>query len=93
MSVAPCAPRFVDGERWRYMRAGIRSILSSFHKVTIAPETSSVGALLRTLNVGMLNFAYFRLLRKSLELTICRCLNLTGLALGTQSSPPATNSL
>jgi hypothetical protein len=81
MSVAACAPRFVDEERWRYLPRGIRSVLSSFSKVTITPETSSLGGLLRTLNVAMLNFAYFRLLRKCLEVTLCPCLNLAGLAL------------
>jgi len=82
MSVAACAPRFEDAERWRYLPGGIRSVLSSFSKVTITPETSSIGGLLRTLNVAMLNFAYFRLLRKCLELTLCPCLNLAGLASG-----------
>jgi SAM-dependent methyltransferase len=81
MSVAACAPRFVDGERWRYLPGGIRAVLSPFNKVAIVPETSSIGGLLRTLNVGMHNFAHFRLLRKSFELTICPCLNLMGLAL------------
>jgi hypothetical protein len=71
LSVAACAPRFVDGERWRYMPGGIRSVLSPFEKVVIAPETSSIGGLVRTLNVGVHNFAHFRLLRKSFELTIC----------------------
>ena len=80
MSVAACAPRFVDGERWRYLPGGIRSVLSPFSKVTIVPETSSIGGLVRTLNVGMHNFAHFRLLRKFFELTTCPCLNLIGLA-------------
>jgi SAM-dependent methyltransferase len=39
MSVAACAPRFVDEERWRYLPSGIRSVLSSFSKVTITPES------------------------------------------------------
>jgi len=44
-------------------------------------STKSLGGLPRTLNVAMLNFAHFRLLRKCLELTLCPCLNLAGLAL------------
>jgi hypothetical protein len=62
------------------MPGGIRSVLSPFEKVVIAPETSSIGGLVRTLNVGVHNFAHFRLLRKSFELTICPCLDLIGLA-------------
>src|SRR5579864_496537 len=81
MSVAACAPRFVDGERWRYLTGGIRSVLSSFNQVAIVAETSSIGGLFRTFNVGMHNFAHFRLLRQLLEFTLCPCINLAGLAL------------
>jgi SAM-dependent methyltransferase len=81
MSVVGCAPRFVDEERWRYTPRGIRSILSSFSEVTIVPETSSVGGLLRTLNLGLNTLAHFGGLRAVLKVTLCPMLNMLGVAL------------
>ena len=42
-SVASCAPRFVEEERWRFTRPGLRALLSEFAKVEIIPELYSVG--------------------------------------------------
>ncbi len=81
MSVASVAPRFVDEECWRFTPAGIRATLSLFSRVEIIPETSSLGGLLRTANVGLHTFAHNRLLRKLHEVTVCPCLNLLGMAL------------
>jgi SAM-dependent methyltransferase len=81
MSAAACAPRFVDEEHWRYTPSGIRTLLSPFAKVTIAPETSSVGGLFRTTNLWLHSFAHFPILRRCFELTGCPFLNLTGILL------------
>jgi SAM-dependent methyltransferase len=81
MSVAAVAPRFVDEECWRFTPAGIRATLSLFSRVEIVPETSSLGGLLRTANLGLHTFAHNRLLRRLHEVTVCPCLNLLGMAL------------
>jgi SAM-dependent methyltransferase len=81
MSVASCAPRFVDEERWRFTPGGIRAVLGSFGSVEIVPETYSIGGLLRTVNLGMHTFMHYSLLRKLYGFSICPCLNLVGLAL------------
>ena len=81
MSLVSCAPRFGDDERWRYTPLGIQSILSGFSEVSIVPETSSLGGLVRTLNLGVHTYAHFRFLRRCMELTVCPCQNLVGVAL------------
>lgn len=86
MSVAALAPRFVDEECWRFTPAGIRATLSGlsesrFSKIEIAPETSSLGGLIRTANLGLHTFARYRPLQKLHEFTVCPCLNLLGMAL------------
>src|SRR5438045_1736250 len=53
MSVAAFAPRFVDEECWRFTPGGIRTTLSQFSAVEIAPETSSIGGLLRASNLWL----------------------------------------
>jgi SAM-dependent methyltransferase len=81
MSVAACAPRFVQEECWRYTPRGVRAVLSKFSAVTIMPETSSMGGLFRTANLAIHTLAHFSTLRKLLELSLCPSLNLAGLAL------------
>lgn len=80
MSAVACAPRFVDEEHWRFTSGGIRSLLAPFREVTIVPETSSVGGLIRTLNLGLYTLAPEGRLRKLIEMTACPCLNVAGLA-------------
>lgn len=81
MSVASLAPRFVDEELWRFTRFGIRATLSQYRTVEVMPETSSIGGLFRTANLGLHTFTHYAVLRKLYEVTICPCLNLAGLAL------------
>jgi SAM-dependent methyltransferase len=81
MSVPSLAPRFADNECWRFTPAGILATLSMFGKVEIVPETSSLGGLLRTANLGLHTFARYRPLQKLHTLTTCPCLNLLGMAL------------
>jgi SAM-dependent methyltransferase len=91
MSVAAFAPRFSDEEHWRLTPAGIRSTLSLFKRVEIVPETSSIGGLVRTLNVGLHSYTHFRPVRKAFELTICPLLN--GLGLGLERLKLSKNDL
>jgi SAM-dependent methyltransferase len=79
MSVAAVAPRFVDEEHWRYLPAGLRSLLSPFSRVEILPELSSVGSFLRTLNFSLSLFAKYNWLRQALHYTAVPIFNLIGL--------------
>ena len=80
MSVVSCAPRFVEEERWRYTPLGIRTVLSSFSQLSIVPETSSFGGLMRFLSLAAHSLSHFQLARKCVEFLLCPCLNLLGLA-------------
>jgi len=81
MSVASLAPRFVDEELWRFTSGGVRATLAQFRTVEVMPETSSLGGLLRTANLGLHTFSHFSMLRKLYEITVCPCLNLAGMPL------------
>ena len=81
MSVPSLAPRFADNECWRFTPAGILATLSMFGKVEIVPETSSLGGLLRTANLGLHTFARYRPLQKLHTFNTCPCLNFLGIAL------------
>jgi SAM-dependent methyltransferase len=80
-SFAACAPRFVDGENWRFTRSGLRLMLSPFETVEIVPEVHSVGSVLRTVNLGFDTFVKFAILRQLYQLTACPVLNLVALGL------------
>jgi SAM-dependent methyltransferase len=81
MSVASVAPRFTDIECWRFTPKGIRETLADFSEVTIVPETSSAGGILRTINLAAHSFLRSRTLKAAASVTVCPLLNLTGLAL------------
>jgi len=79
MSVVSFGPRFVDDEHWRFTPSGIQAVLHLFGQITIVPETSSVGGLLRAINLGLHAFAHFGPLRTIYEFTVCPLINLIGL--------------
>jgi SAM-dependent methyltransferase len=79
-SVAACAPRFVEDERWRFTRPGLRTLLSEFAKVEIIPELYSVGSVVRTMNLAFDKFARFESARWVYRRTACPLLNVFGLA-------------
>lgn len=79
MSVASVAPRFRDDEYWRFTPAGIREILSGFSRVTIVPELSSIGGVIRMMNLAANTFARSQSLRAFTSITVCPLLNLVGL--------------
>lgn len=81
MSVNGVTQRFVDPEHWRFLPAGLKSILAPFSKVTIVPEVTSVGGLFR-FNAGALSsLAPYEFLRQILHFTVVPVLNVTGLLL------------
>jgi SAM-dependent methyltransferase len=81
MSVASVAPRFTDIECWRFTPRGIRESLADFSEVTIVPETSSAGGILRTINLAANFFVRSKILKSATSVTLCPLLNLAGLAL------------
>jgi SAM-dependent methyltransferase len=81
MSVAAVSPRFVDDEHWRYMRSGLRSILSPFSQVEIVPEVFSLGGFCRLLNTGLNIFARYEIVRRLLQVTVFPLVNIAGLGL------------
>jgi SAM-dependent methyltransferase len=81
MSVGGVTQRFVDLEHWRFLPAGLKSILEPFSKVTIVPEVTSAGGVMR-FNAGALSsLARYEFLRQILHFTVVPLLNITGLAL------------
>jgi len=86
-SMACVAPRFSEHELWRLTPTGIQTLLSEFSQVTIVPETSSAGGLLRTANLAACAFGKGELSRKMIELTFCSSMNLIGLGLERITSP------
>lgn len=81
MSVAPVAQRFVDEEHWRYLPAGLRSLLSGFSTVEIVPEVRSMGSFFRTLNLSFTLFAKNKWLQQGLRYTLVPVLNIVGIQL------------
>lgn len=80
-SVAAFAPRFVGEECWRFLPRGLSTILSPFATVEIISELSSVGSVIRALNLAVDTFARYEWARSIWRGTGCPALNLLGLAL------------
>jgi SAM-dependent methyltransferase len=78
-SVAACAPRFVEEERWRFTRPGLRTLLSEFARVEIIPELYSVGSVVRTVNLALDTFVRYGRARWVYRRTACPLLNVLGL--------------
>lgn len=81
MSAAALAPRFVDEERWRFTRSGISTVLRCFSQVRVLPETSSLGGVVRTINVAVHSYFHNRAAKRLVSATLCPLLNLAGLCL------------
>ncbi|MGA9497587.1 MAG: class I SAM-dependent methyltransferase [Terriglobales bacterium] len=79
-SVAACAPRFVQEERWRFTAPGLRALLSPFAKVEIVPELYSPGSVIRTMNLALDTFVRYNSARWVYRRTACPLLNGLGLA-------------
>ncbi len=81
ISVGAITPRVVDSERWRYLPSGLKFALGSFSEVTIIPEVTSLGGVLRLNASALSSFATFGFFRQILHHTVVPLLNLAGLAL------------
>jgi SAM-dependent methyltransferase len=80
-SIPSMAPQFSDGERWRFTATGVRSVLSMFSEIKVVPELSSLGGMLRTINLALHSFVPSRILKRVARSTLVPCINLSGLGL------------
>jgi SAM-dependent methyltransferase len=78
-SVASCAPRFVDEERWRFLPLGLRTMLEPFSTVEIVAELDSLRSMIRTVNLALDTFVRYNSARRIYRLSLCPLLNLVGL--------------
>ena len=67
LTVPAILPRYHD-QRWRFMPAGIASLLAGFSDVEIVPEGRSLAGLCRTLNLFLDTFLRGRLTRRAARL-------------------------
>jgi SAM-dependent methyltransferase len=81
LSVGAVSPRFVEAEHWRYMRSGLRSVLSPFADVEIVPEVFSLGGFCRIVNASVNIFAKLESIRTFMSWTVFPCVNVMGMAL------------
>jgi SAM-dependent methyltransferase len=81
LSVPSVFPQDADEDRWRFLPAGIRQLLSAFSEVQIVPEGSSIAGFFRTINVCLHMFAKYSAIRTVLSYTVVPALNLMGLGL------------
>jgi hypothetical protein len=79
LSVPSVFPRDSAEDRWRFLPAGIRQLLSSFCSVQVVPEGSSIAGCFRTVNVYFYIFAKYRGAQALLSYTVVPLLNLLGL--------------
>ena len=79
LSVPAGSLRDSDGEYWRFLPASLRMLLSSFSRVEISPERSSISGLFRTVNVCTVSFAKPSVLREFLRFTLIPILNLAAI--------------
>jgi SAM-dependent methyltransferase len=78
-SVPSCAPRFADVERWRFLPAGLRTMLKSFSEVEIVAELDSLCSMVRTVNLALDTFVRYNSARRIYRHTLCPLLNFLGL--------------
>ena len=77
-SLVSFAPRFVDPERWRFTREGIRSLFAPFAQVEVVPEVGSLGGICRAANLAGSFLVRYDSARVAYNFTICPILNLLG---------------
>ena len=78
LSVAAFYPRAADEEHWRFLPAGLRSVLQPFREVEIVPEGTSISGFFRACCVCLSMFAKYVWLRAIVNSTIVPVLNLFG---------------
>jgi len=77
-SAPACAPRFAEGEYWRFTGPGLRTLLSDFANVEIVPELHSLASVIRTINLAVDSFVHFNAARWIYRRTVCPLLNILG---------------
>lgn len=81
LSVPAIFPQDAAEDRWRFLPAGVRQLLSAFSEVELVAEGGSIAGFFRTINVGMNLFARYSLLQTVLSYTVIPVFNLVGLGL------------
>ena len=81
LSVPAMFPQDADEDRWRFLPAGLRQLLSAFAQVELLPEGGSIAGFFRTLNVGIHLLAGYSPLQTTLSYTVIPFFNLVGLGL------------
>jgi SAM-dependent methyltransferase len=80
-SLPAFAPRFADGERWRFTAPGLRTLFEAFPTLEIVPELHDPASLVRTINLAADGFIHYGPLRAIYRRTCCPMLNALGRAL------------
>jgi SAM-dependent methyltransferase len=81
LSVPAMFPQDADEDRWRFLPAGLRQLLSAFAQVELLPEGSSIAGFFRTLNVGIHLLAGYSPLQTVMSCTVIPLFNLVGFGL------------
>ena len=74
----PSAALVAGPERWRLLPVGLQSLLSSFRRVDMAPEGSSVTGFFRTVNTCLDIFVQYPAVRFLYRHSFCPMWNLAG---------------
>jgi SAM-dependent methyltransferase len=77
----PSALPDVGQEHWRFLPAGLRSLLAAFRHLEMVPEGGSVAGLFRTMNLCFEIFARYPPIQFVYRHSFCPLLNLAGAAL------------
>jgi SAM-dependent methyltransferase len=75
------SPRDADHECWRFLPAGIRSLLSEFREVEVVPEGGTVTGFFRSINACFNIFSRYAVVRMVFRYTLFPAINLAGAAL------------
>jgi SAM-dependent methyltransferase len=81
LSVPSVFPRDADYDRWRFLPAGIRQLLSEFSTVEIVPEGGTITGFFRTINSCMQIFVRYNVFRSALNYTLVPVMNLSAVLL------------
>ena len=81
LSVPSVFPRDAEEDRWRFLPAGIRQLLSGFSQVEVVAEGGSITGFFRTINVCLHMFAKCSTIRMLLSYTAIPLLNLAAVGL------------
>jgi len=78
LSVPSVFPRDADEDRWRFLPAAIRELLSDFATAEVTPEGSSIVGFLRAISVCCHLFAKYAAVRRAMSYTLIPVINILG---------------